>query len=86
MAKDMMYQAMKDIVKKKGIKLSAEQEAMEFDCDGAEETYTEIAEKTVEHMEKWYREEYVIERVDSIIENLEKFWNEVPGIDELDMG
>ena len=29
---------------------------------------------------------YVIERVDSIIENLEKFWNEVPGIDELDMG
>ena len=30
--------------------------------------------------------EYVIERVDSIVENLEEFWNEVPGIDELDMG
>ena len=129
MAKDMMYQAMKDIAKKKGIKLSAEhdlykmdspyflnafysdiedkkekkmcvnltyeakycyfddlklyivepdstvkltdkvransvirfrsvihEEAMEFDCGGAEETYTEIAEKTVEHMEKWYRD------------------------------
>ena len=129
MAKDMMYQAMKDIAKKKGIKLSAEhdlykmdspyflnafysdiedkkekkmcvnltyeakycyfddlklyilepdstvkltdkvransvirfrsvihEEVVEFDRDGAEETYTEIAEKTVEHMEKWYRD------------------------------
>ena len=30
--------------------------------------------------------EYVIERIDNITDHLEEFWNEVPGIDELDMG
>ncbi|MBR1554459.1 MAG: hypothetical protein IJ644_03575 [Oscillospiraceae bacterium] len=30
--------------------------------------------------------EYISHRVDEILENLETFWNEIPDIQELDMG
>lgn len=33
-----------------------------------------------------YEKDYVIGRVDNILQNLESFWNEIPGIDTLDMG
>ena len=30
--------------------------------------------------------EYIVSRIDEIVDRLDEFWNEIPGIEELDMG
>jgi len=49
-------------------------------------TNTQVKEYVLSNDFSESDKEYVNHRVDEIFENLETFWNEIPDIQELDMG